>query len=51
MSTHNPTLNNGRVFTTSALLGFLLCNVERMDLDDVRDDAGLRSEDSGSVGG
>ncbi len=51
MATPNPTLNSDHVFTTLALFGFLLCNVERMDLDNVQDDAELWSEDSGSVGG
>lgn len=51
MAIPNPTLNNGHVFTTQALLGFLLCNVERMDLDIVEDDAGLWFEGNRSVGG
>lgn len=47
----NPTLNTDRVFTTPALLALLLCNVARMELDNVEDDAGLWSEDSGSARG
>lgn len=35
MATPNPTLNSDHVFTTLALFGFLLCYVERMDLDNV----------------
>lgn len=31
----NPTLNTERVFTTPALLALLLCNVARMELDNV----------------
>lgn len=47
MATPNPTLNSDHIFTTVRLLDLLLCNVERIDLDNVLDDqgSGLKTAD------